>query len=331
MGIANFEDIVNFAETETRQEKAKVFASLLPHSLSFEVLLPFCVEVCRASCGLSLLSTLLPIISFIKQTMNQLSLTVSASASTPLKGIIFDMDGTLIQLNVVNELIQQIYQVADEDKYLVAGEHLLGNYLERDDLEVMIANLSPEGQRKAKNKIQEILQRHVDNMIIQEGGPALVAFLARNGVKRAVLTRNYERNAIVMQQMYSQVTNEATFDLIIGKDTPYDTSLPPAQEIFKADRIRQICYIWGCDTSEVIMLGDSITDDIVEGNRAGCGGTVLLQPRGYQLNHFYGTSIGDSRERTPTMCVESLIDYRQYLEAPLCQSISAFLRHSQHR
>eukprot|EP00985_Skeletonema_marinoi_P010770 scaffold5057_cov134-Skeletonema_marinoi.AAC.1 len=85
--------------------------------------------------------------------MNQLSLTVSASASTPLKGIIFDMDGTLIQLNVVNELIQQIYQVADEDKFLVAGEHPLGKYLQRDDLEVIIANLSPEGQRKAKNKI----------------------------------------------------------------------------------------------------------------------------------------------------------------------------------
>ena len=234
---------------------------------------------------------------------------LSATAAAPLKGIIFDMDGTLIQLNVVNELIQRIYQVADEDP--------LGKCLERDDLDVMIAKLSPEGQRKAKQMIVEILQRHVDNMTIQEGGPELVAFLARNGVKRAVLTRNYERNAIVMQQMYAQVMTEATFDLIIGKDTTYDTSFPPEQEIPKADRIRQICNIWGCDTNEVIMMGDSITDDIVEGNRAGCGGTVLLQPIGYQLNHFYGTRIGDSRERTPTMCVESLTDVRHFFAAQM--------------
>ncbi len=227
----------------------------------------------------------------------------------PLKGIIFDMDGTLIQLNIINELILRIYQVADEDP--------LGKYLERDDLEVMVANLSPEGQEKAKKAIEEILQRHVDNMIIQEGGPELIAFLARKGVKRAVLTRNYEQNALVVQEMYRATLNDATFDLIIGKDTLYYASDPPAQEIPKADRIRQICNIWECNTSEVIMLGDSIPDDIVEGNRAGCGGTVLLQSKDYNLNlnHYYGTSEGDLMERKPTLCIETLSEIRQYLES----------------
>ena len=229
----------------------------------------------------------------------------------PLKGIIFDMDGTLIHLNVINELVLQIYQIADEDP--------LGKDLEREDLEVVVAKLSPEGQGKAKKAIVEILQRHVDNMIIQEGGPELVAFLARNGVKRAVLTRNYERNAHVMQHMYRSVLNDATFDLIIGKDTLYYASHPPAHEIPKVDRIHQICDLWGCDTREVIMLGDSIPDDIVEGHRAGCGGTVLLQQKGYNLNlnHYYGTSIGNSTERTPSLCVETLSELRQYLETKM--------------
>ncbi|KAL7491852.1 hypothetical protein ACHAWT_002007 [Skeletonema menzelii] len=220
------------------------------------------------------------------------------------------MDGTLIQLNVVDELIRRIHQIADVDP--------IGQYrAERDDLDVIISNLSPEGQRYAKMAFLEILQRHVDNMIIQEGGPELVAFLARNGVKRAVLTRNYERNAHVMQQMYVAAVNDATFDLIIGKDTPYDTIHPPAQEISKADRIRQICNILGCATSEVIMLGDSIADDIVEGNRAGCGGTVLLQPKGYNLNYFYGTTIGNTVERKPTLCVERLSEVMQLLAAQM--------------
>ena len=241
---------------------------------------------------------------------NQTALPIQTPTSAPLKGIIFDMDGTLIQLNVVDELVRRIHQVADEDPF--------GKYrAERDDLDVIIKQLSPEGQRQAKMAFMEILQRHVDNMIIQEGGPDLVAFLARNGVKRAVLTRNYERNAFVMQQMYIAAVNDATFDLIIGKDTPYDTIHPPAQEIPKADRIRQICYLWGCDTREVIMLGDSITDDIVEGNRAGCGGTVLLQPNGYNLNYFYGTTIGNSAERKPTLRVERLSDFKQLLAAQM--------------
>ncbi len=230
----------------------------------------------------------------------------AVAVAGPLKGIIFDMDGTLIKLDVINELVLRIYQIADEDP--------LGKDLEREDLEVVVAKLSPEGQGKAKKAIVEILQRHVDNMIIQEGGPELVAFLAQNGVKRAVLTRNYEQNAFIMQEMYRTVLNDATFDLIVGIDTQYDTSHPPAQEIPKVDRIRQICDLWGCEASEVIMLGDSIADDIVEGNRAGCGGTVLLRPKGYNLNYFYGTSIGNSIERKPSLCVEKLSEVRQLLK-----------------
>jgi phosphoglycolate phosphatase-like HAD superfamily hydrolase len=158
-------------------------------------------------------------------------------------------------------------------------------------------------------------------MTIQEGGPELVAFLARNGVKRAVLTRNYEKNAFLMQHKFQRDMNDATFDLIIGKDSYFDGSYQPVQEIPKAQRIHQICTIWGCHPSEVIMVGDSITDDIVEGNRAGCGGTVLLQPKGYELNNFYGTTIGNSLERKPTLCVESLTDLMQYLEAQLNYSV----------
>ncbi|KAL7441179.1 hypothetical protein ACHAXM_007673 [Skeletonema potamos] len=234
-------------------------------------------------------------------TCNQ---SFSKQLSASLKGVIFDMDGTLIQLNVMREIIQQIYQIADNDP--------LGKDLGRDDLEVIISKLSPEGKRQAKKAIDEILQRHVDNMIIQEGGPELIAFLAQNGVKRAILTRNYEKNAFLMQHNYTRERNDATFDLIVGKDTYFDESYQPVQEIPKAQRIHQICAIWRCHPSEVIMVGDSITDDIVEGNRAGCGGTVLLQPKGYQLNDYYGTTVGNSLERKPTLCVESLTDLMQY-------------------
>ena len=242
--------------------------------------------------------------STTSSTSNQ---SLSKQLSVPPKGIIFDMDGTLIQLNVVEELKQGINELAaDNDK------DTLGN-----DLDAMIAKLTPEGKRQAKKMIEDLLQGNADNMTIQEGGPELVAFLAQNGVKRAVLTRNLEKNAFIMQQKYAEEMNEATFDPIVGKDTRFDDSDQPVKGILgspKAEKIRQICKIWGCDPSEVIMVGDSISDDIVEGNRAGCGRTVLLQPKGYELNNFYGTKVGNSTERKPTLYVESLPELKQYLE-----------------
>lgn len=245
-------------------------------------------------------------------TCNQQSLVSNDALPTMPKGVIFDMDGTLIEQNVdLVKLSREICEVADND---IIGKHRD----DRDDLAKAMANVSIDGQRQIKHIIGEECQRALERMTIQEGGPELVAFLAQNGVRRAILTRNYESNARHMQQMYLGANSDATFDLIIGRDTHYNEMEPLEGEIPKSERILHICEVWGCDPSEVIMVGDSIKDDVLEGNRAGAS-TVLLEPEGYLLNNVYGTNSGNSMERKPNVRIESLSELKLLLEEQIAR------------
>lgn len=246
-------------------------------------------------------------------TCNQQSLISKDALPTMPKGVIFDMDGTLIEQKVdFVKLSRDICEVADND---IIGQH---REWDRDDLAKAMANVSIDGQRKIKQIIGEECQSALECMTIQEGGPELVSFLAQNGMRRAILTRNYETNALHMQQMYFDVKSDATFDLVIGRDTHYDGIEPLEGEIPKSERILYICELWGCSPSEVIMVGDSIKDDILEGNRAGAS-TVLLEPEGYLLNNVYGTNSGNSMERKPNVRIESLSELKLLLEEQIAR------------
>lgn len=245
-------------------------------------------------------------------TFNQQSLVSKDALPKMPKGVIFDMDGTLIEQNIdFLKLIREICEVADND---VIGK----DRDDHDDLAEAMANVSIGGQQKIKQIIGEECQRALECMTIQEGGPELVSFLAQNDVRRAVLTRNYEKNAFHMQQMYLDANSDATFDLVIGRDTHYNGIEPLEGEIPKSERILYICELWGCSPSEVIMVGDSIKDDILEGNRAGAS-TVLLEPKGYLLNSVYGTNSGNSMERKPNLRIESLLELKLLLEEQIAR------------
>ena len=85
------------------------------------------------------------------------------------------------------------------------------------------------------------------------------------------------------------------------------------------DAIIHICDVWGCDPSDVIMVGDNAHEDVVSANRAGCGMSVLLTrgPGGTSLDTNSGRVPGDTdaeiRERTPSIVVESFFELRSCL------------------
>lgn len=70
------------------------------------------------------------------------------------------------------------------------------------------------------------------------------------------------------------------------------------------------------------MIGDSANDDMTAANRAGCGGAVLLtQKGGKELDTNSGYEVGNTEEeileRTPSLRVESLLEFKMCIETVL--------------
>ena len=134
------------------------------------------------------------------------------------KGVIFDMDGTLVQHAIdFAEMRERIYAVADEDS--------IGKDLERDCVLALADMLSCEGQEECKLIFDDIEKRAIDEMKTMHGGPELVKFLRESGLNRAVLTRNLEKNVVFMRDLYtaeidSGVTEvDDLFHPIVARDT----------------------------------------------------------------------------------------------------------------
>lgn len=137
------------------------------------------------------------------------------------KGVIFDMDGTLIQHCIdFAEMRERIYAVADKDS--------IGKDLERDCVLSLAECLSPEGREECKIIFNDIEQRAINDMKIVPGGAELIHFLAENGLPRAVLTRNLEKNVPFMEELYlREITDirggndmsESVFHPIVARDT----------------------------------------------------------------------------------------------------------------
>lgn len=224
------------------------------------------------------------------------------------------MDGTLIQHSIdFADMRRRIYEVADADT--------IGKDLQRDCVLTLATLLSDEGKLKAKEIFADIEMRALNDMKLMPGGVELMHFLRENGLKRAVLTRNLEKNVHFMQQLYQDQMvgiEDVLFSPIVARDS-VDMNMKPVKSKPAPDGILHICSMWECHPSEVIMVGDSINDDIAAANRAGCGGAVLLtQPGGEILDTDSGYEVGHSdeeiRERAPSLRVESLEELMRCLE-----------------
>jgi len=256
-------------------------------------------------------------------------------------GVIFDMDGTLIKHAIdFAEMRRRIYSVADSDPI---GQ----TFLERDCVLALATKLSPEGMERCNVIFSDIERKAREDMELMEGGVELLRLLGEMGLRKAVLTRNLERNVEFMSDMYVNSmaldsssagvdgdgdgdgdgvegdSTEPIFHPIVARDTKSNpTNEQPITAKPHPDGILHICHVWGCDPADVIMVGDSANDDMTAANRAGCGGTVLLtQAGGKQLDTDSGYGVGDSEEevleRTPSLRVESLGELQLCIEALL--------------
>ncbi len=244
------------------------------------------------------------------------SFTPSTLPSTKsIKGVIFDMDGTLIKPCIdFAEMRRRIYDIADTDPLLQDKSEVE----RRGDVLHLYTTFSEKGQVAAKAVFDDIEAKALRDMMLMPSIGDLCNFLDGKGIPRAVLTRNVGKSIEVMQEKLWESKSVKEFFPVVNRESEGSDGRTLEMKP-SPDAIFHICNVWGCDPKDVLMVGDSAADDIVAANRAGCGGSVLLNFNGLQLDNDSGDGDARSeeeiRERIPTIVIHGLEELQEILEA----------------
>ncbi|KAH0498915.1 hypothetical protein TgHK011_006141 [Trichoderma gracile] len=173
----------------------------------------------------------------------------------PLRGIVFDMDGTLCE--------PQTYMFKEMRSVLGIPQSV--------DILEHIDKLPAHQQPPAHEAIRAIERKAMAAQTPQPGLAALMACLDAYRVPKAICTRNFD---IPVQHLLSKFLPQSPFYPVITRDFRPPKPHPAG--------ILQIAQSWGLvdeagavDTSGVIMVGDSI-DDLTAGRLAGAATVLLL-------------------------------------------------------
>ena len=191
----------------------------------------------------------------------------STSPSRPtLRGVIFDMDGTL---TVPNHDFALMYERVG---------------CVTNDILTEIDTWDPAKKARAEAIIQEMETEALVGMRVMPHASRLGAFLDERNVPRGLVTRNVAASVDHFHANHwgkpeTSATNAPNETR--GALKPFSPALARDFRPCKPapDALLFICAAWGAAPSECAMVGDSAKDDIVAGNRAGCV-TILLDTEG---------------------------------------------------
>ncbi|KAL4872983.1 hypothetical protein BDV12DRAFT_192918 [Aspergillus spectabilis] len=191
-----------------------------------------------------------------------------SSNAPPLKGIVFDVDGTLC--------LPQNYMFGEMRAVLGISKSV-------DILHHIRSLPTAEEQLEASNKVKAIEREAMNHQQPQPGLVELMDYLQGRGVKRALCTRNFELPVMNLLQNHLP---EHVFVPIITRETPGLLPKPdPAGILHIADE-------WGLKNraENLIMVGDSI-DDMTAGHTAGAATVLLLNDHNGHLKEHMHTDL----------------------------------------
>lgn len=208
-----------------------------------------------------------------------------AAPKPPLKGIVFDMDGTLTVPCIDFRLMYR--RVLGDDHPSIVNNSPI-------DILHEISTWSSENQVKAFAIITEIEKDAHEKLQIMPGAKEISSFLDARGVRRGLITRNVKDSVDFFHSRFGL----PSFRPALSREfTPFKPSPAP---------LLHICEVWGIRPSEVMMVGDSAADDIVCGNRAGAR-TCLLDEQGrYNVPELL-------EDKVPTHKIQSLLELNALL------------------
>eukprot|EP01018_Ginkgo_biloba_P013304 Gb_36025 [translate_table: standard] len=191
-----------------------------------------------------------------------LSLSTSSElkAKPKLRGLVFDMDGTLTV--PVTDFEKMKRMVLGDDHPDIKSGNTSGI-----DILHEIENWSPDRQQKAYAVITDFERQAHERLQIMPGALELCALLDARQIRRGLITRNVKASVDLFHLRFGM--NE--FRPALSREfRPYKPHPAP---------LLHICMAWAVPPSEVMMVGDSVKDDIACGKRAGAI-TCLLDESG---------------------------------------------------
>lgn len=166
-----------------------------------------------------------------------------------LRGIIFDMDGTLTKPNVDFAAIER--EIGEKVGFII-------DYAERS---------SPEERRRALEILERYEAQSAHTSELNEGVPEILEFISKKQLKKALLTRNSRKSVETVLRKH-----KLHFEFIISRE---DTKPKPAPDpIFLLSKKMNI------HTDYLLMVGD-YKYDIMCGKSAGTK-TALLRYKEYR-------------------------------------------------
>lgn len=166
-----------------------------------------------------------------------------------LRGVIFDLDGTLVDSRLDFDLMRRELGIPGRQPVLEYVESL------------------PEGDEK--RRCWEILSQHeyrgAREAELMPGVAELLAILNQLGLKAAILTRNTRGPTALMLERLAL----RQFSPVLTRE-----DAPPKPD---PAGIVKICREWSCDPGAVIFVGD-YRFDLLAGRRAGSK-TILYAPK----------------------------------------------------
>ncbi|CAN1144792.1 Haloacid dehalogenase-like hydrolase domain-containing protein At2g33255 [Linum perenne] len=158
-----------------------------------------------------------------------------------------------------------------------------------------IEKWSPDKQRKAYEIIVDYERQGLDRLQIMPGAEELCGFLDSKKIRRGLITRNFKEAVDLFHSRFGK-----SFSPALSREfRPYKPDPAP---------LLSICSTWDVQPDEVIMIGDSLKDDVGCGKRAGAFTCLLDEKERYGSADFAGLDL------EPDFKVSSLVEVQSVLE-----------------